>query len=313
MKTVKEVAALTGISVRTLQYYDEIGVFKPTTLTEAGYRLYDEEALKTLQQILLFRELDFPLKEIKRIMTQKEYDQAEAFQKQKALLIKRRDRLDRLLSLLDKLEKGESCMEFEDFKLQSYLQLLEQFKAEHTEEIMQQWGSITAFDDIIAHIREHEADIAKTAVEYYGSTAAYTDAMKYNLEHFSEIMEKLEHIRQQDYGKRNQQLMEKLLQDTTRDPASAQVQQIIYDMQHLIPEEEACGSNPGMHQQKLLIDSYLHNEALIQQTDQRYGKGASRFMGKALRIYFDKEDAAKNRDEETCNEKGKGMHKSHRN
>ena len=125
MKTVKEVAALTGISVRTLQYYDEIGVFKPTSLTEAGYRLYDEEALKTLQQILLFRELDFPLKEIKRIMTQKEYDQAEAFQKQKALLIKRRDRLDRLLSLLDKLEKGESCMEFEDFKLQSYLQLLE--------------------------------------------------------------------------------------------------------------------------------------------------------------------------------------------
>ena len=117
MKTVKEVAALTGISVRTLQYYDEIGVFKPTSLTEAGYRLYDEEALKTLQQILLFRELDFPLKEIKRIMTQKEYDQAEAFQKQKALLIKRRDRLDRLLSLLDKLEKGESCMEFEDFKL----------------------------------------------------------------------------------------------------------------------------------------------------------------------------------------------------
>ncbi|MFQ9597733.1 MAG: MerR family transcriptional regulator [Streptococcus sp.] len=249
--------------------------------------------MKTLQQILLFRELDFPLKEIKRIMTQKEYDQAEAFQKQKALLIKRRDRLDRLLSLLDKLEKGESCMEFEDFKLQSYLQLLEQFKAEHTEEIMQQWGSIAAFDDIIAHIREHEADIAKTAVEYYGSTAAYTDAMKYNLEHFSEIMEKLEHIRQQNYGKRNQQLMEKLLQDTTRDPASAQVQQIIYDMQHLIPEEEACGSNPGMHQQKLLIDSYLHNEALIQQTDQRYGRGASRFMGKALRIYFDKEDAAK--------------------
>ncbi|MFR6316767.1 MAG: MerR family transcriptional regulator [[Clostridium] innocuum] len=135
MKTVKEVAALTGISVRTLQYYDEIGVFKPTTLTEAGYRLYDEEALKTLQQILLFRELDFPLKEIKCIMTQKEYDQAEAFQKQKTLLIKRRDRLDRLLSLLDKLEKGESCMEFEDFKLQSYLQLLEQFKAEHTRKL----------------------------------------------------------------------------------------------------------------------------------------------------------------------------------
>lgn len=305
MKTVKEVAALTGISVRTLQYYDEIGVFKPTALTEAGYRLYDEEALKTLQQILLFRELDFPLKEIKSIMTQKEYNQAEAFQKQKALLIKRRDRLNRLLTLLDKLEKGESCMEFEDFKLQSYLQLLEQFKAEHTEEIMQQWGSIAAFDEIIARLREHDADIAKTAVEYYGSIAAFTDAMKYNLEHFSENMEKLEHIKQQDYVKRNQQLMEELLQDVGRDPASAQVQQIIYEMQHLIPKEEACDSSPGMQHQKLLIDSYLHNEALIQQMDQRYGKGASSFMGKALRIYFDKEAAANDKDKETVNENSK--------
>lgn len=196
-------------------------------------------------------------------------------------------------------------MEFEDFKLQSYLQLLEQFKAEHTEEIMQQWGSIAAFDEIIARLREHDADIAKTAVEYYGSVAAFTDAMKYNLEHFSENMEKLEHIKRQDYVKRNQQLMEELLQDVGRDPASAQVQQIIYEMQHLIPKEEACDSSPGMHHQKLLIDSYLHNEALIQQMDQRYGKGASSFMGKALRIYFDKEAAANDKDKETVNENSK--------
>lgn len=55
MRTVKQVAALTGVSVRTLQYYDEIGVFKPTEVTEAGYRLYDDEALRTLQQILFLR------------------------------------------------------------------------------------------------------------------------------------------------------------------------------------------------------------------------------------------------------------------
>ena len=61
MRTVKQVAALTGVSVRTLQYYDEIGVFKPTEVTEAGYRLYDDEALKALQQVLFFKELDFPL------------------------------------------------------------------------------------------------------------------------------------------------------------------------------------------------------------------------------------------------------------
>ena len=64
MRTVNEVSKLTGVSIRTLQYYDSIGLLKPTEYTEVGYRLYDEEALERLQQILLFRELEFPLKEI---------------------------------------------------------------------------------------------------------------------------------------------------------------------------------------------------------------------------------------------------------
>lgn len=68
MRTVKEVSNLTGISVRTLHYYDEIGLLKPSVLTEAGYRLYDDKALETLQQILFFRELDLPLKQIKLIL-----------------------------------------------------------------------------------------------------------------------------------------------------------------------------------------------------------------------------------------------------
>lgn len=68
MMTVKQVANLTGVSVRTLQFYDEIGLLKPAGLTEAGYRLYDENTLETLQQILFFKELDFTLKEVKTIM-----------------------------------------------------------------------------------------------------------------------------------------------------------------------------------------------------------------------------------------------------
>ena len=71
MRTIKEVAVLSGVSVRTLQYYDEIGLLKPAKVTGAGYRLYDEESINTLQQILLFKELEFPLKDIKRIMEQK--------------------------------------------------------------------------------------------------------------------------------------------------------------------------------------------------------------------------------------------------
>ena len=72
--TVSETAKLTNISVRTLHYYDEIGLLKPTDTTEAGYRYYDEEALAVLQQILLYRELDFPLKEIKDMLSKPDYD-----------------------------------------------------------------------------------------------------------------------------------------------------------------------------------------------------------------------------------------------
>ena len=70
---IYEVAKLTGITVRTLHYCDEIGLLKPSKITEAGYRLYDSTTLETLQQILFFRELDFPLNDIKEIMTNPHY------------------------------------------------------------------------------------------------------------------------------------------------------------------------------------------------------------------------------------------------
>ena len=66
MMTVNEVSKLTGVSIRTLQYYDTIGLLKPIEYTESGYRLYDDTSLERLQQILLFKELEFPLKEIKK-------------------------------------------------------------------------------------------------------------------------------------------------------------------------------------------------------------------------------------------------------
>lgn len=67
MKTVKDVSDITGISIRTLRYYDEIGLLKPTKLTESGYRLYDNKALEQLQEIMFFRELEIPLMDIKKL------------------------------------------------------------------------------------------------------------------------------------------------------------------------------------------------------------------------------------------------------
>jgi len=86
MMTVKRVSDLTGVSVRTLQYYDKIGLLSPTELTDAGYRLYDDTALERLQQILLFCELEFPLKEIKAILGSPNFDRKRALSQQIELL-----------------------------------------------------------------------------------------------------------------------------------------------------------------------------------------------------------------------------------
>lgn len=98
MKTVKEVSRLSGVSVRTLHHYDSLGLLKPTRVTDAGYRLYDDTALRRLQTILLFRELQFPLKEIKQILDAPDFDPMEALRQQITLLELQRQHLDKLIS-----------------------------------------------------------------------------------------------------------------------------------------------------------------------------------------------------------------------
>ena len=107
---ISEVAKLSGVTVRTLHYYDEIGLLKPSKTTEAGYRMYSIEDLEKLQQILFFRELDFPLNEIKEIMINPKYDKIEALNKHKELLIEKRKRIDGLVTLIDKTIKGDNNM-----------------------------------------------------------------------------------------------------------------------------------------------------------------------------------------------------------
>lgn len=116
MKTVKQVSELTGVSVRTLHHYDAIGLLRPTTVTEAGYRLYDENALQRLRQILLFRELGFPLKDIPAILTAGEAERKAILQRQMAILEEKRSRLQNRISLAAFLKlTEEEHMDFEHF------------------------------------------------------------------------------------------------------------------------------------------------------------------------------------------------------
>lgn len=138
---INEVAKLTGITVRTLHYYDEIGLLKPSEVTPTGYRLYDETALETLQQILFFRELDFPLKDIKEMMLNPQYHRAEALAKHKELLLQKRDRLDGLISLVENTLKGEKDMSFKQFDRSA----IEENKKKYAAEVKKRWGDTAAY------------------------------------------------------------------------------------------------------------------------------------------------------------------------
>lgn len=98
MKTIHEVSSLAGVSIRTLQYYDKIGLLQPTGRNEAGYRLYGDADLERLQQILLFRELEFPLKDIRKILESSDFDRDKALEQQIALLTLKKEHIDHLLT-----------------------------------------------------------------------------------------------------------------------------------------------------------------------------------------------------------------------
>lgn len=115
MKTVKEISEITGISIRTLHYYDEIGLLLPTEKSEAGYRYYDDKALEILQQILFFREFDIPLKEIKSVIKDSTLNKNQILKMQKNMLTAKKERIEKLIIHIDDILKGENYMDFTVF------------------------------------------------------------------------------------------------------------------------------------------------------------------------------------------------------
>ena len=139
---IKEFAELTGVSVRTLHYYDEIGLLKPSFVDEQnGYRFYDEASLERMQEILFYRELDFPLKSIAEILASPNYDKQKALAEQKRLLTIKKDRLERLIAALEQAEKGEITMSA--FDNSEY----ETARQQYEDEAKQRWGDTDAYKE----------------------------------------------------------------------------------------------------------------------------------------------------------------------
>ena len=152
MKTVKEISRLTGISVRTLHYYDEINLLKPTKITEAGYRLYDDTAIERLHSILLFRELQFPLKEIRAILGSSDFDVQAALEEQIKLLELQKSRLEKIIiSARNLFMKGDGNMSFSAFdktEMNNY-----------ADEAREKWGHTDAYKE---YAQKHSASQDKT-------------------------------------------------------------------------------------------------------------------------------------------------------
>ena len=140
MMTVNEVSKLTGVSVRALQYYDTIGLLKPSGYTEAGYRLYDDAALERLQQILLFKELEFPLKEIKGIIDAPDFDRNKALQQQIELLTMKKEHLENLIDFARGLKLlGVRKVDFKVFDTKKI--------DEYSKRAKEQWGKTPEYKE----------------------------------------------------------------------------------------------------------------------------------------------------------------------
>ncbi len=142
---VKEMAAISGVSVRTLHHYHKLGLLPPAQVTEAGYRLYGGEELARLQQILLYKELGFPLGEIRGLLNCGQAALRDALEKQALLLELKRRRLGKLISLTQKLLQGEMVMDFTAFDATE----IEQTKEQYAQEVKSRWGNTAEYAEYL--------------------------------------------------------------------------------------------------------------------------------------------------------------------
>ncbi len=139
--SIGSLSKLSGVSIRALHHYDQIGLLQPSEVAESGYRYYDDAAIERLWQILFYRELDFPLAEIGEILDSPSFDRNRALTEHRNLLTQKRERLDRLIELVSNAMKGEQNMEFKPFDTSEIDALREQY----AEEAKARWGNTDAY------------------------------------------------------------------------------------------------------------------------------------------------------------------------
>ena len=281
MRTVKEISKLTGISVRTLHYYDEIGLFVPTEKSEAGYRLYDDKALETLQEILFFREFDIPLKEIKAVMENPALDRKQILQMQRKMLTVKKERMERLIASIDDILKGENRMDFTVFNKAEMEEMFQAMIGNMPENVRQ-----TAIDEFgsVEQWRKHYIEAVSSeemqkryakVVEWYGGKDAFLSVSKNPVS--KEVAE--------SYQKRIDHILRKLMDRKECAVDSFEVKEVIGEYGFVMKQFCQLKEEEGMMH---ALATFYRNPKAREINDKKYGVGASEFFAEAIEAFYSK-------------------------
>ncbi|MFS1511504.1 MerR family transcriptional regulator [Chengkuizengella sp. SCS-71B] len=250
MYKVKEVSNIVGVSVRTLHHYDRIGLLEPETTTPAGYRLYTDQNLERLQQILFFKEMDFSLQEIKEILDRADFDRKEALKTHKEVLLKKKKRIEKMIKTVNKtLESIEGGIKMENKEM------------------------FNGFD--MKKIEEHQAKYAEEAKQKYGESYEKTiqKTKNYTKEDWKNITEEANHIystiaSRMEFG-----------------PEDEQAQKAIHEWrQHITKYYYECTIDTF----RGLGDMYVADVRFTNNID-KHKEGLAEFMKQVMHIYCDKQ------------------------
>ena len=273
MRTVKEVSEITGVSIRTLRYYDEIGLLKPTELTDAGYRLYDNKALERLQEIMFFKELEIPLQDIKEIMDNPNYDKEQALLTQKALLEQKRNRLNGIIELISDVMKGVNTMSFAAFNNEEIEKILDHtlqcMSKESLEKQIQKYGSVEKYREYLTTGFSNEQAFADV-FKWYGSKEKAMDA--------TGNTEEIKQEQDENIKIYNQFMIAKEMENA--DMAHSAVEMLAENYKKMFALDNA---------RNILLDlakEYLQNTKLAEVTDSQFGKRCSEYVAYAIQEYY---------------------------
>lgn len=277
MKTVKDMSEITGVSIRTLRYYDEIGLLKPTELSEAGYRLYDSKALEKLQEIMFFRELEIPLIDIKKIMDNPNYDKEQALLAQKSLLEQKRNRLNGIIELITDVMKGVNTMSFGAFSNEEVQKVvdhtLECMSKESLDAQVKKYGSMEKYKEhLVSGFANEQA--AADLLKWYGSKEKAMEAVMQSTGSAEEIK------REQDENARIYKQFMAAKEAGNMDMAHSAVEMLAENYKTMFALDNA---------RNILLDlakEYLQREKLAKATDSQFGEGCSEYVAHAIQHYY---------------------------